>query len=277
MSRPIITFLSDFGHTDWFVGVVHGVLHSLAPDAHVVDLSHSIPPANIAHGAFMLEAACPDFSPGTVHLAVVDPGVGTSRRAIAAIAHGQVFVGPDNGLLEWAFVDPNCLVHELAYEKHFRQPVSRTFHGRDVFAPVAARLARGEAITSCGPRVTDPVRLAQHEPERRSGSLIGHVVFLDRFGNALTNLTSTSIAAAFGEVTDDASLEVRVLDRRIAGLSRSYGDAPVGTLVAIIGSSGRLEIAQVGGAASERLGIGEGDAVVVRRRGAPTGAAPPGA
>ena len=133
MTRPIITFLSDFGHTDWFVGVVHGVLHSLAPDAHVVDLSHSIPPANIAHGAFMLEAACPDFAPGTVHLAVVDPGVGTSRRAIAAIAHGQVFVGPDNGLLEWAFVDPHSQVHELAFEKHFRQPVSRICD-RDEFA-----------------------------------------------------------------------------------------------------------------------------------------------
>src|SRR5262249_11509212 len=127
-------------------------------------------------------------------------------------------------------------------------------------------LARGEAIAGFGPRVADPVRLAQHEPERREGSLVGHVVFIDRFGNALTNLTSTSIAAAFGEVTNDAALEVRVLDRRIAGLSRSYRDAPVGTLVAILGSSGRLEIAQVGGAASDRLGIGEGDAVVVRRR-----------
>jgi S-adenosylmethionine hydrolase len=135
-----------------------------------------------------------------------------------------------------------------------------------VFAPVAARLARGESIASLGPRITDPVRLPQHEPERRSGSLVGHVVFLDRFGNALTNLTSTSIAAAFGEDARDALLEVRVLDRNIEGLSRSYGDAPVGTLVAILGSSGRLEIAQVGGAASDRLGIGEGDAVVVRRR-----------
>ena len=266
MTRPIITFLSDFGHTDWFVGVVHGVLHSLAPDAHVVDLSHSIPPANIAHGAFMLEAAAPDFVPGTVHLAVVDPGVGTGRRAIAAIAHGQVFVGPDNGLLEWAFADPQCQVHHLVHEKFFRQPVSRTFHGRDVFAPVAARLARGEAISSLGPRITDALRLPQHAPERRGDQLIGHVVFLDRFGNALTNLTSTSIAGAFGEDTSDASIEVRVLDRKIDGLSRSYGDAPVGTIVALLGSSGRLEVAQVGGAASDRLGLGEGDAVVVRRR-----------
>src|SRR5262245_50784273 len=217
MSRPIITFLSDFGHSDWFVGVVHGVLHSLAPDAHVVDLSHSIPPANIAHGAFMLEAACPDFPPGTVHLAVVDPGVGTSRRALAVVAHGQVFVGPDNGLLEWALADPHALVHELVTESVFRQPVSRTFHGRDVFAPVA----RGEAIASFGPRIRDPIRQPAHAPERSGDALIGRVEFLDHFGNALTNLTTTSIAAAFGDGTPDAALEVRALDRRIVGLTRS--------------------------------------------------------
>ena len=267
MPRSIITFLSDFGHDDWFVGVVHGVLYTLAPDAHIVDLSHSVPPGHIARGAFMLEAACPDFPPGTVHLAVVDPGVGTSRRAIAAVAHGQVFVGPDNGLLEWALADPQALVHELVQEALFRQPVSRTFHGRDVFAPVAARLARGEAIAAFGPRITDPVHLAAHPPEKRGDMLVGRVEFLDRFGNALTNLTTTSIAAAFGDGTPDVSLEVHVLDRRLTGLTRSYGDAPVGTLVAILGSSGRLEIAQVGGAASERIGIGEGDVVLVRRRG----------
>jgi len=265
MPRPIITFLSDFGHADWFVGVVHGVLHALAPETHVVDLAHSVPPGHIARGAFMLEAACPDFPPGTVHLAVVDPGVGTGRRALAAVAHGQVFVGPDNGLLEWAFADPQAIVHELVNESMFRQPMSRTFHGRDVFAPVAARLARGEALSSFGPRITDPVRQPAHEPERNGDTLVGRVVFLDRFGNALTNLTATSIAAAFGDGTPDATLEVRVLDRRISGLARSYGDAEVGTLVAILGSSGRLEIAQVGGAASERLGLGEGDAVVMRR------------
>jgi S-adenosylmethionine hydrolase len=267
VARPIITFLSDFGHADWFVGVVHGVLYSLAPDAHIVDLAHSVPPGHIAHGAFMLEAACPDFPPGTVHLAVVDPGVGTSRRALAVVAHGQVFVGPDNGLLDWALADPQALVHALVNESLFRQPVSRTFHGRDVFAPAAARLARGEALSGFGPPVHDPVRLTQHEPERRGDTLVGRVVFLDRFGNALTNLTATSIAAAFGDATPDAALEVKLLDRRITGLARSYGDAPVGTLVAIVGSSGRLEIAQVGGAASERLGLGEGDAVEVRRRG----------
>jgi S-adenosylmethionine hydrolase len=265
MPRRIVTFLSDFGDTDWFVGVVHGVLYSLAPDAHVVDLAHSVPPGNIARAAFMLEAAAADFPAGTVHLAVVDPGVGTDRRALAVAAHEQWFVGPDNGLLEWALGAPGAQAHALTEARFFRAPVSRTFHGRDVFAPVAAALARGEKLAAFGPRVTDPVRLPAHDPVRRGDALVGRVMFLDRFGNALTNLTARAIAQAFGSDADDAGFQVSVLDRRLSGLARSYGDAPVGALVAIIGSSGRLEIAQVGGAATMRLGLGEGDAVEVRR------------
>jgi hypothetical protein len=267
MRHPTITFLSDFGTSDWFVGVVHGVLHDGAPDAHVVDLSHSVPPGHVARGAFMLEAAAPDFAAGTVHLGVVDPGVGTDRRALAVSARGQFFVGPDNGLLEWALVSPDAIVHQITESRFFRAPVSRTFHGRDVFAPIAAALARGEAIAGVGPRLTDAVRLPLHEPERRGDALVGHVVFVDRFGNALTNLTAVRIAETWGADADDRGFDVHVLDRSIPGLSRSYGDAPVGTVVAILGSSGRLEIAQVGGAATERLGLGEGDAVTVRRRG----------
>jgi S-adenosylmethionine hydrolase len=215
----------------------------------------------------MLEAAAPDFPQGTVHLAVVDPGVGTERRALAVEAHGQYFVGPDNGLLEWAFCSPEARIHQLTEPRYFRAQVSRTFHGRDVFAPVAAALARGESIASLGPAVKDPIRLSAQEPERRDGTLRGHVVFVDRFGNALTNLTASSLAGAFGDTAPDSAYEVAILDRVIPGLSRSYGDAAVGTIMALLGSSGRLEIAQVGGAASDRMGIGEGDTVIVRRRG----------
>ena len=268
MRRSTITFLSDFGTSDWFVGVVHGVLHDCAPDAHVVDLSHSVPPGHVARGAFMLEAAAPDFAPGTVHLAVVDPGVGTDRRALAVSARGQFFVGPDNGLLEWALASPEAAVHAITESRFFREPVSRTFHGRDVFAPVAAALARGEPIARVGARITDPVRLPLGVPQASGNALVGHVVFVDRFGNALTNLTAARIAETWGADADDREFVVHVLDRDIRGLSRSYGDAPVGTVVAILGSSGRLEIAQVGGAATERLGLGEGDTVAVRRRAA---------
>jgi S-adenosylmethionine hydrolase len=266
MARTIVTFTSDFGHEDWFVGVVHGVILGIAPDAHVVDLHHSVPPGAIDRGAFVLEAAAPDFPAGTVHLAVVDPGVGTDRRALAVQARGQWFVGPDNGLLEWALSAPGASAHSLTEEQWFRRPVSRTFHGRDVFAPVAAHLARGVSVASFGPRVLNPVRLPPHAPVLREGALEGHVVAIDRFGNALTDLTTEALSAAFGEDTPDERFEIQLFQRRILGLARSYGDAPVGTVVAILGSSGRVEIAQVGGHAAERLGIGERDPVRVRLR-----------
>jgi hypothetical protein len=263
MAAPIITFLSDFGRDDWFVGVVHGVLHAICPEASVVDISHAIPPGDLHRGGFVLAAAAPDFPPGTVHLGVVDPGVGTDRRAIAVGARDQLFVGPDNGLLEWAVSDPRAEIRLLSESRYFRSPVSRTFHGRDVFAPVAAHLARGESIARFGPTVSDAVRLPLPAPERRDGELLGRVVFVDRFGNALTNVAEQDLSDGFPMVPEDR-LEVVMLGRTIRGLSRSYGDAPVGTILAIVGSSGRLEIAQVGGDASERLGLGEGDKIRVR-------------
>jgi len=265
MAHPIVTFTSDFGLDDWFVGVVHGVIHGLAPQSPVVDLVHTITPGNVGHGAFVLEAASADFAPGTVHLAVVDPGVGTDRRALAVRAHDQWFVGPDNGLLEHAIAAPDAEVHALTETRWFRSPVSRTFHGRDVFAPVAAHIACGVPLASFGPRIGDPVRLPLHTPTPASGGLTGHIVFIDRFGNALTDLTAAAIRSAFGEQFDESMLEVRIHDRVVHGLARSYGDAPVGTLVAILGSSGRLEIAQVGGDAAVRLGLGTGDAVSLGR------------
>lgn len=263
MASPIITFVSDFGYDDWFVGVIHGVMHTLCPEARLVDLNHAIPPGQVARAAFVIEAAAPDFPPDTVHLAVVDPGVGTERRAIAVAARGQRFVGPDNGLLEWALADPKAVVHQLSEARFFRAPVSRTFHGRDVFAPVAAHLAHGVALDRLGPPVTDPVRLEMAAPVRRGEWLVGQVVFVDRFGNALTNLTEQDLSDGFPMVPE-TRLQAVALGRTIAGLSRSYGDAPVGTLLAIVGSSGRLEVAQVGGDASERLGLSEGDEVRVR-------------
>lgn len=265
MSRPIVTFLSDFGQQDWFVGVVHGVIHPIAPDAHVVDLNHLIPPGDCDRAAFLLEAAAPDFPPGTVHLAVVDPGVGTSRRALAVRAHGQYFVGPDNGLLEWALSAPGAVAHALTEERWFRHPVSRTFHGRDVFAPVAAHLAAGVPLESFGPRVSDPVRRPAPPVIARAGELEGRIMFVDHFGNVLTNITSDAIDRSFGPDTPGDALEVDLFGRVVRGLAHSYGDAPVGTIVAILGSSGRLEIAQVGGHAAGRLGIGERDPVTVRR------------
>lgn len=262
----IITFISDFGYEDWFVGVVHGVIHETCPSARVVDLNHAGQPGDIARAAFVLEAAAPDFPAGTVHLAVIDPGVGTSRRALAVKAHDQYFVGPDNGLLEWGLGDRRAVVHSLTDERWFRTPVSRTFHGRDIFAPVAAHLAQGVAIESFGPAIHDPVRLARRVPSLTDGELRGSIAFIDRFGNALTDITREMLDRAFGGVPG-RRLETEVGGRTIEGIAASYGDAPIGTLVVIMGSSGRLEVAQVGGHAAMRFGFGERDAVIVRAAG----------
>jgi S-adenosylmethionine hydrolase len=228
----------------------------------VVDLTHEIPPGNVARAAFVLEASAPDFPPETVHLAVIDPGVGTTRRALAVSARGQWFVGPDNGVLEWALAAAGAEVRELREARYFRAPMSRTFHGRDVFAPVAAHLACGVPIAAFGPAVTDPVRMPASDPHRVDGRLTGRIMLLDRFGNALTNLTAQDLSDAFPMVPE-TRLEVRFGGRVVRGLARSYGDAPVGTVLAVVGSSGRLEIAQVGGDVSTRLGLGEGDEVLV--------------
>jgi S-adenosylmethionine hydrolase len=267
MPSRIVTFTSDFGRQDWFVGVVHGVVHDLAPEARLVDLTHEIPPGAVERAAFVIEAAAPDFPPGTVHLAVVDPGVGTARRALAVHAHDQWFVGPDNGILEWALADPRAEAHALTEARYFREPVSRTFHGRDVFAPVAAHLARGVALEALGPRIADPVRLRRPPPRAIDGEIEGRIMWVDRFGNALTSITADAIAAAFPGAREE-DVEVRVGLLRLRGVARSYGDAPVGTAIAIVGSSGRLEIAQVGGHAASRLGLGIGDTVGVTHHGA---------
>ena len=260
--QPLVTFTSDFGHEDWFVGVVHGVVHEICPQAPIVDLTHGIAPGQVERASFVLEAACPDFPAGAVHLAVVDPGVGTARHALAVRARGQLFVGPDNGILEWALSDPDAEVRALTEERWFRHPVSRTFHGRDVFAPVAAHLACGQPLASFGPPLADPVRTPRPPARLVDGELAGCVVFVDRFGNALTNLTAATLSAAFAGLPEEA-LVVRIGSRSIRGLARSYGDAPIGTLLAIIGSSGRLEIAQVGGDAATRFGLGDRDPVMV--------------
>lgn len=265
MSRPLITFTSDFGLQDWFVGVVHGTIYTICPDVRITDLTHRIPPGNIQRAAFVLEAAASDFPENTLHVAVVDPGVGTNRRALAVRAHGQFFIGPDNGLLEHAFTDPEFEARQLTETRFFRHPLSRTFHGRDVFAPVAAHLACGIPFADVGPVVTDPVRLQRTLSSSLDGGVEGQVMFVDRFGNALTNIRERELTEAFPDVAEE-QLEVTVVARTISGIARSYGDHEVGTLVALMGSSGRLEIAMVGGDVAVRYGIGEGDPVAIRRR-----------
>lgn len=258
---PIITILTDFGLQDGFVGVMKGVILGIAPGTSIVDISHLVPPQNITAGAYIFNASAPYFPPGTIHICVVDPGVGTARRPIAGRLGSQLFVGPDNGLLTLMLTraqragEPVDIVH-LDRPDYWRPDISTSFHGRDIFAPVAAHLARGVALTDLGTPIHDPVLLNIPQPERTPHGLRGVVRRIDHFGNLATNITQEDIAG-LGE------LNVRIGGARIHGLVRTFGDRPPGHLIAYITSIGNLAVAMVNGNAAQRLNAHEGDVVEV--------------
>jgi S-adenosylmethionine hydrolase len=256
----VITLTTDFGTHDWFVGAMKGVIACIAPKATIIDLIHDLPPGDIRGGAFALAASYRFFPKGTVHLAVVDPGVGSHRKAIAVQTAKGAFVGPDNGVLSWALAKEKIVaIHALENEDYFLQPVSQTFHGRDVFAPVAAQLSRGVPIKKFGPALKDFVRLDWPEPRRQRGGIEGEVVYIDRFGNAITNLESSLLRGS-----DQALCEVYAKRRRVCPLKTFYQGAAPKTPIALVGSSGFLEVAVNGGAAEELLGMRIGTRVVLR-------------
>jgi hypothetical protein len=247
----VIALTTDFGTRDWFVGTMKGVIASVAPKTTVVDLTHELPPGDIRGGAFALAASHRFFPKGTIHVAVVDPGVGSHRKAIAVQTVNAVFVGPDNGVLSWALGKEKIkAIRALENPACFLHPVSRTFHGRDVFAPVAAHLSRGVPIQKLGPAVKDFVRLDWPEPRVRRGGFEGEVVYVDRFGNAITNLESGLLRSSAR-----VSCEVYARGRRVCPLMAFYQAVPAKTPVALIGSSGFLEIAVNGGSAARDMGI----------------------
>jgi S-adenosylmethionine hydrolase len=256
----VITLTTDFGTSDWFVGTMKGVIASIAPQCMVVDLTHDLPPGNIRGGAFALAASHRFFPKGTIHVAVIDPGVGSRRRAIAVQTANGVFVGPDNGVLSWALAkEKPRAIHALENEAYFLQPVSQTFHGRDIFAPVAAHLSRGVPIQKLGPALKEFVRLDWPEPRVRRGGLEGEVVYIDRFGNAITNLEGRLL-----EGSGRASCEVHAKRRWNCPLKTFYQAVPPKRPVALVGSSGFLEIAVNGGSAERVLGLRIGTRVVLR-------------
>lgn len=255
----IITLTTDFGTRDWFVGTLKGVILSVAPNATIVDLMHEIPPGDIRAGAFALAAGFRFFPKGTVHVAVVDPGVGSTRSAIAVRTSRYLFVGPDNGVLSFALAGEKIKsIHRLANEEFFLRPVSRTFHGRDVFAPVAAHLSRGVSIGRLGPQQKEFTQLAWPKPRLERGVANGEILYVDRFGNAITNLDANSLRLS-------ATLEVFAKRRRLCRLEEFYAAVPAGRAVAVVGSSGFLEIAVNGGSAAEKFGLNVGDRITLRR------------
>jgi hypothetical protein len=258
---PVITLTTDFGTRDWFVGSMKGVILGLNPAAGIVDLTHEVPPGDIRSGAWALAAGCRDFPAGSIHVAVVDPGVGGARQAIAVRTARYRFIGPDNGLLALALRQEQVReVRRLTNQALFRLPLSRTFHGRDLFAPVAARLSAGLAFGRLGPPTKHYVELDFPEPRTARGVLEGAVVYLDRFGNALTNLSAQWLAG-----WELAACRVWVRGRVPCPFGESYGAVPEGKPVAVLGSTGRLEIALNRGSAAEALGIRVGDRVTIRR------------
>lgn len=259
----IVTLLTDFGTADYFVGAMKGVILSRAPAAAVVDLSHEVPAHDVAAGAFTLLAALDAFPAGTVHVVVVDPGVGSARRGIAAAAGGHLLVGPDNGLLSWALERLGApRVFHLAEPGFFRPSVSATFHGRDVFAPVAAALATGTPPEALGPEVDDWTRLPPLAPERGEGVVRGRVLHVDRFGNLVTSLSRADLPSSFGA---EGRVRLVVGEAPVERMRRFYADAapgaPAAEPFAIWGSAGFLEVSLDGHSAARALGAAAGKPV----------------
>jgi S-adenosylmethionine hydrolase len=249
---PLVTLLTDFGTTDSYVAEIKGVLLSGAPEAVLVDVTHQVPPGDVRAGAYLLGRAWHRFPPGTTHLAVVDPGVGTSRAALALRSHGHWFVGTDNGLFTPVIRDTEVEIVELRIPRG----ASPTFHGRDLFAPAAAMLACGEPLPSLGRPFTGvPHRLVWAEPRYEGKSVLGEIVYVDRFGTLVTNL-NTDLVPPY------ATMEVEGLD--LGPLRRTFGDVPTGGLLAYVGSDGAVELAVRDGSAARRLGLGVGGRVRAR-------------
>lgn len=252
MSKKIITVTTDFGTKDVYVGVMKGVILSINPDVTIVDITHEIEAGNIKEASFLLKDAYSYFPEGTIHIAVVDPGVGGKRRAIAIKSKGYFFVGPDNGLF-WPIIenDKDAVVVHLKNKKYFLPEISSTFHGRDIFAPVAAYISKGVDIRDMGDVIDDPVRIEIKKPEFLEGKIIGHAIREDNFGNIITNISKEDIIKHFNSLED---IEVIVGDKRIPKISRTYSDVGKGELLVLIGSSGLLEISANMKKASEIVG-----------------------
>ena len=248
----LITLLTDFGSTDAYVAEVKGVLLAKAPGATLVDVTHGIAPGDVRAAAYILGRTWRRFPNGTIHLAVVDPGVGMARAALALGAHRQFFVGPDNGTFSDVIRDAEVEVVKL----DVGDGAAPTFHGRDVFAPAAAALANGRALRDLGtPFAGIPERLGTREPHFEGKTMIGEVIYVDRFGTLVTNFTPENLPGY-------AVIEVE--DVEVGRLHRTYGEVPVGGLVAYLGSGGQVEIAVRDGSAARRLGMGVGGKVRAR-------------
>ncbi len=254
MPRSIITLTTDFGAADHFVGTMKGVILSIQPAAQIIDITHQVLRFDVLDGGFTIAQAYRYFPKKTIHVVVVDPGVGSTRRPLLAEAAGQYFIAPDNGVLSMLFSREAAKVRHITNERYFSKPVSRTFHGRDVFAPVAAHLAAGVVPARFGPRIQDHLRLSFDTPSRTGKKTwTGCVLKIDRFGNMITNLHIDEFPQL-----ETRAFELKVGPARVTRLALTFTECSPEELFAVVGSSGFLEIAVNQGSAAAELGCGAG-------------------
>ena len=242
-SKPsVITLTTDFGLNDYFAGVMKGVIFSINPDVKIVDITHAVSPFNVKEGAFLINDFYSYFPSKTVHLIVVDPGVGSRRRPIIAKTKKYFFVAPDNGILSYIYKKENdSEVYEIANSDYFIKPVSQTFHGRDIFAPVAAHISKGVSCNKFGERIDDFTCITLNEPVIKKNIIIGEIVCIDRFGNLITNIARDNFESSLLQ-SKGKKLEIKINNIRIRNISDSYASGTKNTLGAIWGSHGYLEL-----------------------------------
>jgi S-adenosylmethionine hydrolase len=271
--RPIVTLTTDFGTNDHFVGTMKGVILEIVPEAAIVDISHAVQAYDVLDGALTISQAYSYFPTGTVHVVVVDPGVGTARRPIIASSDGYHFVAPDNGVLSLMYAkEERVHVRHITSDHYFRQPLSNTFHGRDIFAPVAAYLAKQVDSHKFGDEIEDYTKFSAPKPKAVDGSKMRAVVLkVDRFGNLITNITPQDAPMLFG--ADPAAFKILVGSKEITDIRTTYAEGAPGEVFAILGSMGFLEIAANRAAAAQLTGAGKGAEVsIILGAAAATGA-----
>lgn len=262
-SNSPIALLTDFGLRDPFVGIMKGAILGINPSAQIVDICHEISPGDLKAASFALAMAFPYFPKGTIFTAVVDPGVGTARRCLATLIDGKYVVCPDNGILTWVLrehsISESVMLDNLEF---FLTNVSETFQGRDIFAPVAAHLSSGTALSDLGTKIEDVMTWPVPEVTTTDTTLTGEVIYIDGFGNLVTNITKTNFYE-WGEKPSRDSVKVQLGSTQMCGINKTYGDVALGHTVAVFGSSGRLEVAINGGNMAQALNASIGTHVAV--------------
>ena len=261
-SCGVITLMTDFGTNDHFVGAMKGVILNINPKVRIVDITHAVPPQDVHGAAFLIDSTYRYFPDGTIHVVVVDPGVGSQRRAIVCQTDTAYFVCPDNGVLSYVLSEDTVhRVVELGNPDYWLSEVSNTFHGRDIFAPVAAHLSRGISLSQFGDAVNNVVRLPVQIPQVTETAIVGSVIWIDRFGNLITNIRS-GMLASFGM---NNGYVIRAGRAEICQLNSAYAESENGECLAIIGSSGYLEISVNQGSAAQVLGLKRNDTIEIHK------------